>query len=169
MHRTSFQYFCGCLGLLFPGICTPLIALITKTFAVAYFPIPFIVVCGITTVLFFVFFDRRVSKVEFLPLLVVAWNTWCMTGATFFVWTILVGYWTNSPIAMGVSPILAVYAGGISIPVTVLCVIVRKRIRPLNADNYIRCRVCEYRVDNLPGPRCPNCGAVIGGRCEVQT
>lgn len=168
MHRTNVQYFCGGLGLLFPGICTPFIVLIKKTFALDYFPYPFIVVCGITAVLLFVCFDRGVSKFEFLPLLVVAWNTCCMTGVTIFLWAILIGYWTKSPISVGVSPIAAVYAAGISIPVTALCVVVRRRIRPLDADNYIRCRVCEYRADNLTGPRCPQCGTVFDGSYEAE-
>lgn len=97
------------------------------------------------------------------------WKSWFSTGLIFGGWTIVIGYMVREPLTMVIAPWVAIYSFGVSIPIAGLCVLIRKRIRPLDADNFIRCRVSDYRVDNVTGPRCPECGTVIDGSYDAQT
>lgn len=65
--------------------------------------------------------------------------------------------------------ILAFYAAGAAIPVCITYMLVRKHLRRESTDNYIRCHQCDYRADNLSGPRCPECGTSISGLVEDPT
>lgn len=62
--------------------------------------------------------------------------------------------------------LLGIYAFIISIPISLTYALVRRHFRNEPPDNYIHCRKCDFRVGNLVGPRCPECGTPIAGIIE---
>lgn len=118
----------------------------------------FAVVSAITTVLCFFAYDRRVSCFEFLPYVEISGKAILLTCFVIGLWTLLGGILLGN-LWMAFSFLFSsFYAFTVAVPVAILCSVVRKRFsRPID-DCFIRCRICEYRLDNLPGPCCPECG-----------
>lgn len=167
MRRTPFRIWVGTFALLLPGIFYLILWLAGWPTGV-FLRIAFVIFAAMTAFCFFVAFDRRVSKCEFLPILNASWMSCCATGLIFGIWTLVIGRLLREPLTMVMAPYMAFYSFGVSIPVVGLSVVIRKCIRPQDVDSFIRCRVCDYRADNVPGPRCLQCGTAIDGSVEVQ-
>lgn len=90
-------------------------------------------------------------------------------------WALVVGVFSSVssrtweeqwPIVIMGAVVFPLYCTCVSVPASLLYALIRKQFRSLPADNFVRCRKCDYRVDNLTGPRCPECGTPIAGLIE---
>lgn len=126
-----------------------------------------VTVAAVTTTLL-IGFDRRTTRYEAFPFLDLAMKAIGIATLLSVTWILFFGIVGKEKFAIVAALFGGFYAALIGIPVCFAYTVIRKRIRPLDSDNFLRCRRCEYRVDNITGPRCPECGTVIDGSYDAQ-
>lgn len=159
--RNPKQEFAGVIALILPAVRISLLHVVQPSATIVLSAI--IASYSATTILFFIAFDHRVSKFDFLPFLNVVWKSVLLAGVTTAFWVLVLAITLQKMSIAEEFFMVPGWAVLISLPTCGMWICIRVRINPPDADCYIRCRVCEYRVDNVSGPRCPECGMVVDG------
>lgn len=145
---------CG-LGLIVSRRLSP--GFLLEVFSITVFATTTIVLYGI---------DRQISRYDYRPFFEISLKATFITALIVGLWVFFGGLWTHYPLFLVATAFGVYYSFIFAIPACVVYVMIRNHFYPVISDTFVRCRQCEYRVDNLAGPRCPECGTPIAGIIE---
>lgn len=134
-----------------------------------YQAIGFVITVVCTTLVLLDGFDGPVTRFDFLPFFEMSYKAVPIAAVIVAIRVLVGALIMRNPFLVIATLFGAFYTVIIAIPTCVAYVAIRKRIRPVITDTFVRCRQCEYRVDNLVGCRCPECGTAVYENEEAQS